>query len=163
MCEKSWGLIVCRRLASGELMCAERCKTAVWVSGTLNGERAGLQRWLKIRHGFHWLNQIVSYEQRSLKEIGFHRKNMKIIRRKMENMSAKFRLTNTFTLWSSSSIDCPAWRYFSSYKWIRFPKFVLCQLFRIRSIATNLHHSCKWGLVLRLDHKKLTGVLKQLM
>ena len=41
----------------------------------------------------------------------------------------------------------------SHVKWIRFPQFVLCQLFRIRSIISNLHHSCKWGLVLKLDHK----------
>lgn len=89
---------MCKRLASGELMCAECYKTSVWVSGTLIGEGAGLWRWLKICYGSQRLNQIVSYEQRSLKEIGFHRKKTKIIRWKKCNMYAKFLLTNTFSL-----------------------------------------------------------------
>lgn len=151
--EKSCGLIVCKRLASGELMCAECYKTSVWVSGMLIGDGAGLWRWLKTCHGSQRLNQIVSYEQRSLKEIGFHRKNTERIRWKKCNMYAKFLLTDTFSLQLSSSIDCLVWRYFLSYKWIGFPQFVLSQLFRIRSIVSHLSHSCKWGLVLRLDHK----------
>lgn len=145
--------MVWERLASGELMCAECYKTSVWASGSLNGEGAGLQRWLKIRRGFHRLNQIVSYEQRSLKEIEFHRKNIKIIGWKKYNMPAKFLLTNTFIPWPRSPIDCLVWRYFSSYKWIWFPNCVLCQLFRIRRIISNLNHSCKWGLVPKQDHK----------
>lgn len=64
--------MVCNCLASGELMCAECYETSVCISGTLSGEGAGLQRWLKICHSSHRLNQIVSYEQRSFKEIGFH-------------------------------------------------------------------------------------------
>lgn len=58
----------------------------------------------------HRLNKIVLYEQRSLKEIGFHRKNTKIIRWKTFNMYAKFLLTNTFFLWPSSLVNCLVWR-----------------------------------------------------
>lgn len=139
-------------------MCAECYKTSVWVSGTLSGEGAGLWRWLKICHGSQRLNQIVSYEQRSLKEIGFHRKKTKIIRWKKYNMYTKFLLTNTFSLYLGSSIDCLVRRYFSSYKWMGFPKFVSSQLFRIGSIVSHLSHSCKWVLVLRLDHKTHWGI-----
>lgn len=76
----------------------------------ISGEGAGLRRWLKICHGFHRLNRIVSYQQRSLKEIGFHRKNTEIMRWKKYNMYAKFLLTNTFSLWASSPINCLVWR-----------------------------------------------------
>ena len=58
----------------------------------------------------HRLNRIISYEQRSLKEVGLHRKNTKIIRWKKYNMYAKFLLTNTFSLWPSSLINCLVWR-----------------------------------------------------
>lgn len=147
-CDKRCGPIVCKRVASGELMCAECYETSVWASGTLSGEGAGLWRWLEICYGSHRLNQIVSYERRSSKEIGFHRKNSKIIRLKKYNIYAKFPLTNTFFLWPSSPIDYLVWRAIGISQVTNELGFQ-SQLFGIMSIVSNLNHSCK----LRLDHK----------